>query len=312
MKKLLPIILLSALVLAACSPGSGAAVATVNGADITVGDVERLVETEESTIAKDQFAQFLGFRIQWDIIEAAAKADFGIEVTEDEISAEADRIFDTTNSGESREEFVASRGVTEDFLQEVAHQNLIDQELVRTFEEDLDPPSQADIDEEMAVSVGNLTTVCVTHILVATEEEADVAYQRVTDDGEEFGAVASEVSLDPGSAENDGVLPCGPAGSYVPEFRDASLVAPIGEVYNEIVGTQFGFHVMLVTDRTDPAEGDLPTEESISEQLSAVAAREAVNNWFFESVASADVSIGEEYGTWNPEPPQPGVVPPTG
>ena len=45
-------------------------------------------------------------------------------------------------------------GVTEDFLQEVAHQNLIDQALVQNFEEDLDPPSQDDIDEEMAVSVG--------------------------------------------------------------------------------------------------------------------------------------------------------------
>ena len=130
--------------------------------------------------------------------------------------------------------------------------------------------------------------------------------------GEEFGAVATEVSQDPGSAENDGVLPCGPAGGYVPEFRDASLVAPIGEVYEEVVGSQFGFHVMLVTDRTDPAEGDLPTEESIAEQLSAVAARDAVNEWFFSSVAAAEVTVGDEYGTWNPEPPQPGVVPPTG
>ena len=312
MKKLLPIIVLSALVLAACSPGGGAVAASVDGSEITVGDVERLIETEESTIPKDQFAQFLGFRIQWNIIEAAASADFGIEVTEGEISEEADRIFDTTNAGETREEFVASRGVTEDFLLEVAHQNLIDQALVRDFEENLDPPSQADIDEEMAVSVGNLTTVCVSHILVATEDEADDAYARVTEGGEEFGAVATEVSQDPGSAENDGILPCGPAGSYVPEFRDASLVAPIGEVYSEIVGTQFGFHIMLVTDRTDPDESELPTEESITAQLTATASREAVNNWFFESVAAADVTVGEDYGTWNPEPPQPGVVPPTG
>ena len=71
MKKLLPVIVLSALVLAACSPGAGAVVATVNGSDITVSDVERLIETEESTIPKDQFAQFLGFQIQWGIIEEA-------------------------------------------------------------------------------------------------------------------------------------------------------------------------------------------------------------------------------------------------
>lgn len=312
MKKLPPIIALTALVLAACGGGAGVVAATVNGADVTVGDVERLIDTEESTIPKDQFAQFLGFRIQWDIIEGAASDEFGIEITEGEVTEEADRIYDSTNQGESREEFTASRGVTEAFLQEVAHQSLIDRALVEVFEADVPAPSQDQIDEQLATSVANLTTVCVSHILVATEEEADDAYERVTTGGEEFGAVAAEISQDPGSAANDGVLPCGPAGDYVPEFRDASLVAPLGEVYEEIVGSQFGFHVMLVTDRQEPAAEDLPSDQSISDQLLDAAVRDEVNNWFFATVAAADVTVEEEYGTWNPEPPQPGVVPPAG
>lgn len=312
MKKLLPIIVLIALVLAACGGSAGVVAATVNGADVTVGDVERLIDTDESTIPKDQFAQFLGFRIQWDIIEEAANDEFGIEFTEGEVTDEADRIYDSTNQGESREEFTASRGVTEDFLQEVARQSLIDRALVEVFETDVAVPSQEEIDEQLATSVANLTTVCVSHILVPTEEEADDAYERVTTGGEEFGVVAAEVSQDPGSAANDGVLPCGPAGDYVPEFRDASLVAPLGEVYEEIVGSQFGFHVMLVTDRQEPAAGDLPSEQSISDQLHDAAVREEVNNWFFATVAAAEVSVEEAYGTWNPQPPQPGVVPPAG
>jgi peptidyl-prolyl cis-trans isomerase C len=172
-------------------------------------------------------------------------------------------------------------------------------------------PSQEEIDAELEASLDNLTTVCVSHILVATEDEAQDAFDRVTTGGEEFGAVAVEVSTDPGSAENDGVLPCSPAGQYVDEFKDASLIAPIGEVYDELVQTQFGFHVMLVTDRQDPAEEDLPTEESISESLHATNVRDAVNTWFYDAVASADVTVEEEYGTWSHDPPQPGVIPPT-
>lgn len=311
MKKLLPLFLLLALVLAACSPGSGSVVATVDGEDVTVTQVEDLIDTEESTIAKDAFAQFLSFEIQWRIIEDAAMADYEIEIPEDEVSAEADRIYETTNQGESREEFVASRGVTELFLQSIAEQTLIDAALIEAIEPEVELPSQEEIDAELEASAANLTTVCVSHILVATEEEAQDAFDRVTTGGEEFGAVAAEVSTDPGSAESDGVLPCSPAGQYVDEFKDASLIAPLGEVYDELVETQFGFHVMLVTEREDPAEEDLPTEESVSESLHTADVREAVNEWFYGAVAAADVTVEEEYGTWSPDPPQPGVIPPS-
>lgn len=311
MKKLLPLFASLALVLAACSPGSGLVAASIDGDDVTVGQVEELIDTEESTIPKDAFAQFLSFAIQWRIIEAAALADYDIEIPEEETSAEADRIYETTNQGESREEFVSSRGVTEEFLQNIAEQTLIDAALVEAIEPEVELPSQDEIDGELESSISNLTTVCVSHILVATEEEAQDAFDRVTTGGEEFGVVAAEVSTDPGSAGNEGVLPCSPAGQYVEEFKDASLVAPIGEVHDELVQSQFGFHIMLVTDRQDPAAEDLPTEESISESLHAADVREAVNNWFFDAVAAADVSVEEQYGTWNPEPPQPGVIPPS-
>lgn len=309
MKKLVPILLLLALVLSACG-GSNAVAASVDGVDITVGEVESLIEVEGSTIPVDQFAQFLGFEIQWQVVEVAAIEDYGIEITEGEITAEADRIYEEANQGETREEFVASRGVTEEFLLSIAHQGLIDAAVREAMADEVPAPSQEEIDAEMGLAVSNLTEVCVSHILVPTEEEAQDALDRVTTGGEEFGVVAAEVSQDPGSAENDGVLPCSTAGTYVPEFRDASLVAPIGEIYAELVESQFGFHVMLVTDRVDPAEGDLPTEEDIATNLELTAAQNATNEWFFAAISGADVTVVEEYGTWNSAPPQPGVIPP--
>ena len=309
MKKLVPILLLVALVAAACGSGSSTLAATVDGTEITDTDVEGLIDVEGAIIPKDQFAQFLGFEIQWEVINTAAAEQFGIQSTDEEVIAEADRIYETANADETREEFLVNRGVTEEFLLNISRQALLDVAVREALGSDLPPPSQEMIDAEMATAVASLTQVCVSHILVDTEPEAQDAMDRVTG-GEEFGAVASEVSQDPGSADNDGILPCGSAGQYVPEFRDAALVAPVGEVYENLVETQFGFHVMLVTDRVPPAAGDLPTEDEIVETLQAIAVAGELEIWFLEQMTTADVTVEEEFGIWQTTP-EPGVIPPT-
>lgn len=310
MKKLVPILLLVALGVAACGGGSSAVIATVDGTDITVDDVESLIEPEGSLIPKEDFAQFLGFEVQWEIINAAASEQFDIEFTEEEVEAEADRIYDTANVDVTREEFVASQGVTEEFLLNFARQGLLDVAVREALSGELAPPSQEAIDAEMQTAVVSLTQVCVSHILVETEAEAQSAMDRLAA-GEDFGALASELSSDPGSADNDGILPCSSAGEYVPEFRDASLVAPIGEVHQTLVETQFGFHVMLVTDRTDPAEDELPTEDEIVDTLKARSVVAEFETWFLMQMTAANVTVDEEYGVWQTTP-QPGVIPPTG
>jgi parvulin-like peptidyl-prolyl isomerase len=309
LKKLVPILLLVALVAAACGSGSSALAATVDGTEITDTDVEGLIDVEGSIIPKDQFAQFLGFEIQWEVINNAAAEQYGIEFTDEEVIAEADRIYETANADETREEFLVNRGVTEEFLLNISRQGLLDVAVREALGSELPPPSQEMIDAEMATAVASLTQVCVSHILVDTEPEAQDAMDRVTG-GEEFAAVASEVSQDPGSADNDGILPCGSAGQYVPEFRDAALVAPVGEVYENLVETQFGFHVMLVTDRVAPAAGDLPTEDEIVETLQAIAVAAELEIWFLEQMTTADVTVEEEFGIWQTTP-EPGVIPPT-
>lgn len=309
MKKLVPILLLVALVATACGSGSSTLAATVDGTEITDTDVEGLIDVEGSIIPKDQFAQFLGFEIQWEVINTAAAEQFGIEFTDEEVIAEADRIYETANADETREEFLVNRGVTEEFLLNISRQGLLDVAVREALGSELPPPSQEMIDAEVATAVASLTQVCVSHILVDTEPEAQDAMDRVTG-GEEFAAVASEVSQDPGSADNDGILPCGSAGQYVPEFRDAALVAPVGEVYENLVETQFGFHVMLVTDRVAPAAGDLPTEDEIVETLQAIAVAGELEIWFLEQMTTADVTVEEEFGIWQTTP-EPGVIPPT-
>lgn len=72
--------------------------------------------------------------------------------------------------------------------------------------------------------------------------------------GEDFGAVATEVSTDTGSASQGGDLGCAEASKYVKEFAAAVEAQPIGEV-SQPVKTDFGYHLVLVYDKKDPGNG---------------------------------------------------------
>jgi foldase protein PrsA len=288
-KKLLYLFVAGAVSLAACGSGSGAVASTVNGEDVTVGQIEALMDTDGSTVTKEQFAQFLTLQIQFLIAEAAAKADYDISPTEDDVTAEADRIYDEVSTdGESREDFLSSRGFTEEFLRNYAKQSLVQSEIRDLYLEDTPDPTQ----EEIAAEQDNSMSVCVSHILVDTETEAQDVMDRL-DNGDDFAEVATEVSTDTGTAPGGGDLGCGTPNNYVDSFAEAIRVAPIGEVYDQIVESNFGFHVILVTDRT------VPTDEEAIASIKDNAVATQMQDWFVGAAEAAEVTVGEEYGTWD-------------
>ncbi len=303
MKKLVSLVVFGAMVLAACGGGSGTVAATVDGTEVTVGDVEALIDSEESTLPVEQFAQYLAFAIQWNILSRAAADDFDVSIPDDEVGAEATRLYEQLAGDESREEFLSSRGITEEFLSKIAEQGLIDvairEQLVATVPE----PTQEEIDAHREENAASFTEACVSHILVETEEEANEVLTRL-EQGDEFGELATELSNDPGSAANNGILPCGNPEGYVEPFRDAVLDGPIGEVYPTPVQSQFGYHVILVTDRTEPSDDELA--EIVRQDTVLVDIQE----WFNGIMEEADVTVNEDFGTWQPLPPA--VNPPTG
>lgn len=89
------------------------------------------------------------------------------------------------------------------------------------------------------------------HILVrASEDDArakiDAAAERLAA-GEDFAAVAKEVSQDPGSKNKGGDLGWVSAGMMVAPFEDAMFALEAGAV-SEPVETQFGWHLIQVQD----------------------------------------------------------------
>jgi peptidyl-prolyl cis-trans isomerase C len=86
------------------------------------------------------------------------------------------------------------------------------------------------------------------HILVKTEEECNSLKAEI-DNGSEFSELAAEHSLCPSGKSGGDLGEFGP-GQMVKEFDEVVFSAPVGEVQGP-VKTQFGYHLLEVTARSD-------------------------------------------------------------
>ena len=92
------------------------------------------------------------------------------------------------------------------------------------------------------------TSVKASHILVKTENEAQELYNEIKA-GKTFEDLAAMHSLCPSGA-NGGDLGFFTKGQMVKPFEDAAFALKKGELSSPIQ-TQFGWHLILVTDTED-------------------------------------------------------------
>jgi peptidyl-prolyl cis-trans isomerase C len=123
-----------------------------------------------------------------------------------------------------------------------------------------------------------------SHILVSSKEEADSLRERVVK-GEDFATLAKEFSKDPGSAPEGGDLGYFTASDMVPEFSAAVAEATRNEV-TPVVQTQFGYHLILVTDSRTQTP---PALEEIRPQIVQLLQRQMLQNYVNNLVNAADI-----------------------
>jgi parvulin-like peptidyl-prolyl isomerase len=291
-KRLIPLVIALAVIASACGGGSGDVAATVNSDEITSSDVDALVGPDVDATPEIQ-AQALTTLISWVATEQAAEEQFDFAPTEEDIDAQADLVVQGAGA-ESLEQIAETEGVPVDLLRRYIVQLMTRDAVTTALESTVPSPTDAEVATQLTDFRSDWTTVCVSHLLVATSDEADDAIARI-DGGEDFGTVASDVSTDTASAIQGGDLGCTSASDYVDEFAQAAMEAPIGVVTGP-VESQFGFHVLVVNQREEATEDDVRT--ALTEQ----ALQTAADEWYLDVLDTAEVDVSPDYGTWTTDP----------
>jgi parvulin-like peptidyl-prolyl isomerase len=137
------------------------------------------------------------------------------------------------------------------------------------------------------------TQIRASHILVKTEDEAKKVLERLKK-GEKFADIAKAVSIDSGSAKNGGDLGFFSKGQMVPEFEKAAASLNVGEI-SVPVKTQFGYHIIKVTDKKKGAVIEFDKiKDMISQRLSGEKQKEAFDQYLAELKKTYKVEINKD------------------
>ena len=291
-----------------------AVVVRVNGEDITYGEIMETLgmamQQFGGQIPPEQLQQFQAQffnQIKDDLItkkllEAAVKAA-GIEVDPAKITESIDQIRTRLPEGQTLEDILESRGETMESLQselanELATQELLDSETANVADaSDVDAKKFYDENPDQFVQQESASA---SHILIKfDDEDTDEAkaekkaeLQKIRDEiiagTISFEDAATENSDCPSSAQGGSLGTFG-KGRMVPEFETAAFSQEIGEV-GPIIETQFGYHIVKVTERNEEGTIDFETiKDQLIDYLSKQNKQKAVTDYLESLRAGADI-----------------------
>lgn len=249
------------------------------------GDAERGIQ-----------AQVLTELIRTELLQVAAD-DLGIEVTDEQVAQEREELVESAGGEEALQQTLETSNISEDELDDLLRNRVIQDAIGEQLGEEVtDEEVRAAFEADAQGQFGE--QVEARHILTETEEQAQQAIERIQS-GEDFATVAQEMSIDTASAENGGELGLVARGRTVEPFEEAAFNAEVGELVGP-VETEFGFHVIEVTDRVPgPAFEDV--EEEIRTQLEAPSRTQAFNDYISGLLDEIEVDVNPRFGTWNNE-----------
>jgi peptidyl-prolyl cis-trans isomerase C len=137
--------------------------------------------------------------------------------------------------------------------------------------------------------------VRASHILF-NEAEKDSAleiHEKLTEQGADFSECAKLHSVCP-SGENGGDLGFFDRGKMVPEFERAAFDTAVGHI-SDIVQSQFGYHIIKVTDRREGGKFELDEiKDSLRQSMINSIVNHKINKFTSELRETADIQIDQE------------------
>lgn len=239
----------------AAAPSADTVLATVNGVNITLGDVivtrEGLPEQYKSLPDDQLFKGILDQLVQQEVL----RQSMGESLTPKQTRAVA----------ALQRNYLANEAL-----------------LVGIKDATSDAAIQKAYDEKYAHLAPSLE-YHASHILVDSEDKANALLKEIQD-GKAFADVAKANSTD-GSAANGGDLGWFGLGVMVKPFEDAVVAAKVGEVTGP-VKSDFGWHLILVTETRNK---EAPKLEDVKPQLAADLQKAAIDAFIKGKMDAAKV-----------------------
>ncbi len=244
MKKLvLGLTLFSSVALAGCSDPS---VASSTAGQISQSDLyEEMKETVGSQVLQQMLIE--------DVLEKRYGDNVSTEDVEAELQAEQDRL----GGEEQFEGILASQGLTMESYSDTVRLYLLMQEAVI---------ENAEVtDEDLKEYYDNYEPpITASHILVEDEETAQDIISKLQNDEATWDELVQEHSVDTASVPDNGQMTFS-KGEMVEEFEEAALALEEGEITEEPVESQFGYHIIRLDEA--PEKGTFEEEKENMREL---------------------------------------------
>ncbi len=280
-------------------------VVIVNGNDIT----EAQFQDELSKIPAYYFSMMDNATIRSAILDQLIARELllekvdalGITVTQQEVEEALANI--TAGAQMTQEQFMQKLEeenmtldeVEELLKQQIAVNKVIESEVLKNVQ-----VTEEEIKTYYTSTAEDLIEVQASHILICyngalrceqnrTKEEALEQASNIIAElkaGTEFADLAKEYSDDPSAEFNDGNLGWFSKGQMVPEFENAVFSMNIGEITDEPVETDYGYHVIMVTDTKDSFDD---FKDTIAQQLSLEKQQTAVEEYLAALKEAAEI-----------------------
>lgn len=298
--------------LAGCSgtKDPNAVAATVNGEEITLGQLEFMLrmnkssveasmtdesmweqEIEDGVTYRDKFKELMiDQMVNTALIAQAAEKD-GLKPSDKEVESSYNELRTTINSDEDLKKSAEELGVTDEFLKSQAKTNLLIQAYQNKFNEET-KVSESEMEKyyEENKDSYKVDEVEASHILIKTTDDDGNAMSdadkkkakakaekilKEVKNGGDFAELAKKYSEDPGSAENGGSLGTFGKGQMVEPFEEAAFSMEPGEI-SDLVETDYGYHIIKVTDKINETTSYEEAKDGIKTQL--------LNNMYGEKI----------------------------
>jgi parvulin-like peptidyl-prolyl isomerase len=225
----------------------------------------------------------------------------GVTVSEEEVDTEFQKQYAAILEYQRMTEeqlaaYLASQGYSIDRFKESGRASVKDQLLVQAVRRAVAGPielSEENIStyfDENRQQYETEERIQASHILVETEEEAQQILEELSS-GSDFGLIARERSIDPGSGPAGGDLGWFGRGQMVAPFEQAALALKVGEI-SGIVETDFGYHIILLTGREEETHPELA---EVADQVRLDAEGEVITErfglWYEDTYAAATISV---------------------